>query len=314
MGSDSFDKSDADRGVERSDAADAGREPTDQQRVEGGAGQVYSAPGADAAETEVVSVAKSRGAAGAGDAAPGVESVAAQHLAPWERQQGAVVDPWRQPSGAFGAVGAQPSQPSGAWAGQGQPPNAGLPPYPGTPGELAPGLGPQMQSAQYPGGPYAPASYQAAPAQMWMPPGRYLTQSTWRKRWKLPVIIGSSVVGLLMAAVTIFAVILGGITGSVFTARGVVMVSCQTSTAQDGLIRAGSELRIWAENGALEGTTRLDAVRSVKSKTGENVCYLPFEATKVSAGQSGFTVRVGSYTQFVTASALRSGVVLRPTQ
>lgn len=288
MGSNSFDDaSDAEQGSRAEAAAsDSGAQPP------GSAEPAAAGAGVDFAK-------------GAATGAPvsGAEPIAAQQVAPWERPQAAPVEPnpWQPATGGFGPSGhhVAPGQPVGP---------AGVGPVPalGYPGPSTPGTAPFGAVPQYPVAP-------PAPAQMWMPPGRYLTQSTWRKRWKLPVIIGSSVVGVLLAVVAVFAVVFGVISSSVFTARGVVVVSCQSGTALEGLIKPGSAVRIWGENGSLEGSTQLQPMKSVDSDSGSKVCYLPFEVRQVSTSQVGFNVRIGLYSQFVSANALKSGAVLRPT-
>lgn len=169
----------------------------------------------------------------------------------------------------------------------------------------------QMAANQMAPSPMAP-QFAAAPAQMWLPPGQYLQPSTWRKRWKTPVIVGSAIVGTLMAAVTVFALTVGSAVSSVFTARGAVVVDCQTRATFQQSIHAGSTVQIWSETGALESSAQLEGMKTADSQSGTQVCFLPFAATKVPSTQAGFNVRIGGYSQFVTAGALKSGVVIRP--
>ncbi|MFW0791603.1 hypothetical protein [Gordonia sp. CPCC 205333] len=153
-----------------------------------------------------------------------------------------------------------------------------------------------------------------APAQMWLPSGANLTQSTWRKRWRIPVIVGSSIVGVVMAVVAVIAILAGSINGSVFTGKGIVVVACQSDSLLQAMIKPGTVVEIWAQDGTREGETRLGPKKAETSDDGRRVCYMTFEVDDVRADQAGYDIRVGPYTQFVTAQALKSrdGVVLRP--
>lgn len=231
-----------------------------------------------------------------------------QQRAPWERGVEAgttpvpAADPWQQQP----STGGYPAPPPGAeQSGFAQP---GFEQS----GFAQSGFGGYGQPAgplvQHPGG----GQIAAPPAQMWLPPGQYLAPSTWRRRWKTPVIVGSALVGTLMAAVTVFALVVGSAVSAVFTARGAVVVDCQTQATYQQSIHVGSTVQIWGETGNLESSTRLEDLKSANSQSGTRVCFLPFAASKVPATQVGFNVRIGGYTQFVTASALKSGVVIRP--
>ncbi len=166
---------------------------------------------------------------------------------------------------------------------------------------------------------YAPPAYYAAPmqapppAQMWLPPGQYLTQSSWRKRWRTPVIIGSSIVGVLLAAIALGALFLGRyVFTPTFVGKGAVAVSCQSSSAL-GSVEAGTQVTVWTEGGIEEGTTQLEPMRSI-TDNGKKSCYLPFRVTGLRTDQVGYIVKVSdTYSQFVTTSALSAGVILHPT-
>ncbi|MGV9710117.1 hypothetical protein ACWDTI_05585 [Gordonia sp. NPDC003424] len=156
-----------------------------------------------------------------------------------------------------------------------------------------------------PGRPTHPTS--APQPEYWLTPGPMLKQRTWQRTSRVPVIIVSVIGVAALITVAVVALVIGSVSRSFFTARGVVL--CSTLPIQARQITTGAPVVIFDESGAELASTSLGQRRNGE----DGQCELPFSARSVEAGKSGYVVRIGDVLQeTVSGPALQSGVVLRP--
>lgn len=141
----------------------------------------------------------------------------------------------------------------------------------------------------------------------WLKSGPALPKRTWQRSTRTPVIIVSTLVALLLAAVAVVALLVGTVSRTSFTAHGVVV--CPQTFTTDSRIAPGVAVRIYDETGHGLGHTTLGAPEPYRGLP----CVLPFSVHSVQAGKSGYVVRIGDALQdTVSQAALKSTVVLRP--
>ncbi|MGV9826294.1 hypothetical protein [Gordonia sp. NPDC003429] len=151
---------------------------------------------------------------------------------------------------------------------------------------------------------------QHAPAgsvpEYWLTPGPMLPRRSWQHKTRIIVIMVTTIAAALFAAVAVLALGVGHVSRTHIDAKGEVVVDCGTWSSTG--IAENTPVRIYEETGEQLATARLDRRVQVSGE-----CRLAFEIAQMPVSGSGYVVRVGDdFSQPVSSSALRDGVVLRP--
>lgn len=169
---------------------------------------------------------------------------------------------------------------------------------------------PQQQVSGYQA-PQQPVGSQQGATEFWLDSGAALPKRRWQHQTRTLVIVGTSIAMVVFAGLAALAITVGVGQTQRFTATGAVPVDCGswTTTANGGTISDATTVTIYGETGK-----RLAAAPLVRMQTSDDQCALKFTADDVDSGQTGYVVHVGdTFAQPVSGSALKQGVVLRPT-
>ncbi|MGW6032403.1 hypothetical protein [Gordonia terrae] len=150
--------------------------------------------------------------------------------------------------------------------------------------------------------------------EMWLDPGPALPRRTWQRRTRVPVIVTTSIAMIVFAVVVGVAVIAGLLATPVFTAKGGVVADCSTEVAAvpgGGTLARGAPVLLYDAAGGQVATTTLSVFLRA-----DDGCRLTFEVSGVEYTDAGYLVSVGDadgrFSESISTSALREGVVLRP--
>lgn len=162
---------------------------------------------------------------------------------------------------------------------------------------------------QAPAAPHAPAVPQL---QYFQPPGRFLTPRKWRQNahgWVWAVSVAGA---LILAALTVGALVLGFLHQYRFTASGTAQVDCQTRTAlHDPSLGEGARVELFPiDSDRRVADTRLDRFTDVHA--GAGACFLSFRVDDVPGGTGArYLLQVGDAPgRVVSRTQLELGVTL----
>lgn len=153
--------------------------------------------------------------------------------------------------------------------------------------------------------------------QYWLDPGPDLTPRTWQRRTRRPVIIISSIAGVILALIAIGA-IGWGVQERDFTAEGeVVLTDDQYEVSPSEIcggtgefedMQEGTRIRILDEDLSILGEGELS-----NPQLSDGSCRLDFAITGIPEGRGHYVVEIGTSVRYdATESILKRGITFEP--
>ncbi len=151
----------------------------------------------------------------------------------------------------------------------------------------------------------------------WLDPGSDLEPRSWQRRTRGPVIVISTIAGLLFAVLGIGAVVMGSQPRDFTAAGSVVLTADQYEVSADDIcggtgefedIRAGARVRILDAD-----LTILDQSSLTTPQLSADYCRFEFSVAGVPEGRDRYVVEVGDTFRYeTTEDELERGIIFEP--
>jgi uncharacterized membrane protein len=153
--------------------------------------------------------------------------------------------------------------------------------------------------------------------QYWLTPGHDLEPRSWQRRTRRPIIVISSIAGVILAVLGIGAIVIGSQTRD-FTAEGAVVLTAGQyevsandicgGTGEFEEIRVGTRVRILDVD-----LTVLEQSTLATPRLSADECRLEFSVSGVPEDRGRYVVEIGSMFRYeTTQSVLEHGIDIAP--